>query len=325
MNGLVESLAGFERSLRVLRGLKEVTVQEYSPKVKIFLEWVGANRQKQSPTDIARQDIEAYLEHCFYLGNKNSTRLGKLIAIRNFFKYLVDEEKIEKDISIKIPLPKINKGRVQKYTKEEILKFFSAISPQTEKGVRDIAIFILGAFCGLRISEIINLSLYDIIEKRGKDGTFKGIDIEIIKTKFDANRTIALWKAPAEHIMKWIAIRISQGAAKDSPVIISYRKADNQQDRRITNGGLDKLIKVYATVAGIRKRVVKMHMLRATHTCDLRHIKKYDAFAIAERLGHKNIATTAIYIESWGRISVEHESLAAYWSEFKHLWEDKQN
>ena len=72
-----------------------------------------------------RQDVEAYLEHCFFIGNKNQTRLTKLIALRKFFRYLVYDNIVPEDITARIPRPKVRKGLVQKFTQAEILSLFA--------------------------------------------------------------------------------------------------------------------------------------------------------------------------------------------------------
>ena len=72
--------------------------------------------------------------------------------------------------------------------------------------------------------------------------------------------------------------------------------------------------------ANIRKAKMHPHMFRATHCSDLRHIRGYDLPAIAERIGHKRIDTTDLYIPKRERIHKEYASLAAYWSDFHKVW-----
>ena len=64
---------------------------------KISLE--GAFVFPKDVTLVTRQDIEAYLEHCFYRGNVNQTRFTKLIALQKYFRYLVYDGVIKEDIT----------------------------------------------------------------------------------------------------------------------------------------------------------------------------------------------------------------------------------
>lgn len=313
-------MPGFERHLRVLEGLSPLTVKHYYQDIKKFF-LVVTDRTGRSTRDVGsvtRQDIEEYLEHCFYRGNKNPTRLTKLIALRKFFRYLVYKKIIKEDPTIDIPRPKIRKGIVPKFTKKEILRLFAAIDITTEKGIRDVSILILGAFCGLRIGEIIRLNVNDIID----DG--KTVDINIVDTKHGASRMIEyLWKASSLFIRQWLAIRLDQGAGKDDPFLISFRKGDRSRLRRPTPCGIDRFLKKLAVAAGVVKPSIFMHMLRATHASDLRHIRGEDIFSIADHLGHRNIETTSRYVSARGRKSKEYPSLHLYWKEFAHVWSEQ--
>ncbi|MBO1225027.1 MAG: tyrosine-type recombinase/integrase [Candidatus Scalindua sediminis] len=313
-------IPGFERHMLILQGLSPLTAKHYRSNIKeFFLSVTGRPGQPAGDVgNVIRQDVEDYLEQCFYRGNKNPTRLTKLIALRKFFRYLVYLKIIKEDPTAHIPSLKTRKGIIPKFTKKEILRLFGQIDITTEKGIRDTVILILGVFCGLRIGEILRLNISDIID----DG--KTIDVNIIETKHGANRTIeTLWKAPLLFVRQWLATRLSQGANKEAPFLIAYRKGDRPRLRRPTSAGIDRHIKKLAAAAGIRKADIYMHMLRATHASDLRHIKGHDVFSVADHLGHKNIETTARYVSSRGRKSKEYSSLAAYWREFGHLWDEQ--
>ena len=317
MDEIDQHVTGFKRQMSQQEGLSGTTAASYCAKVKDFFKWLEATNNlfpAGSFVHATRRNVEAYLEHCFKIGNRNQTRLTKLTAIHKFYKYLIYEDIVTEDITVRIPRPKARKGLVQKFTQAEILKLFAVMDINTEKGLRDAVIFILGAFCGLRISEIKNLNMSDIVDDGG------AIDINIVKTKHESSRTVYLWKSPSRYVNQWMAIRISQGAGKDSSLLVSYKRGDNASTLRPTSPGIDRILKRYATIAGIRKPVVTMHMLRATHASDLRYIKGYDVFAISQRLGHEDISTTQRYVPARGRINREYPSLAVYWKEFNHLW-----
>jgi integrase/recombinase XerD len=314
---LGEYISGFERLLRSVEGRSPITIKSYCAKVEEFFGWYRENKSvsQVEMSEIVRQDVEAYLEYCYYRDNKNRTRLTKLIAIQRFSRYLVYEGIIEADFAAGIPRPKIRKGLLPNFTKEEILKLFAVMDPSSEKGLRDINMLILGAFCGLRISEIINLGPYSIDDEEG------AVDINVIG-KFDSRRTVYLWKSPSLFIRQLLTLRMSQGAEKGSPLLVGYRKGDNATTSRLTAPGIDKILKQYAEKAGIKKKVVSMHMLRRRHATDLRYVRGYDPVAIMERMGWENLSTVQIYITTRGRIPKEYPSLAVYWKEFNHLWRE---
>jgi len=348
MNEQLEKyFAGFERHLRILQALSEKSVKSYREKVEEFFRWKknnplnpplvrgtnpllhpsqeGNNPPPISPpvgagSNITRQDVEGYLEWCFYRGNGNSTRFTKLIALQKFFRYLVYDGIIKEDVTAMIPRPRIFKKFVQKFTKNEVLEFFRAIDILTEQGLRDATVFILAAFCGLRVNEIVKLTLNDIVDEEGF------ITVNIPETKHKSSRSVYLWKVPSVLIRKWFTIRMTQGAKADDPLLIQYYKSGRPRDgfEGLSAVSIHKIAKKYAQKAGIRKPRVHVHMFRATHASDLRYIKGYDIAAIAERLGHKDISSTDRYLPSRERIHREYRSLAEYWYEFATIWTKKE-
>jgi site-specific recombinase XerD len=319
IQGLPAYLSGFQRNLRILHGLDPKSISAYTRFVEVFFEWLENNSLSERVEDITRKDLEGYLEWAYYKGNTNATRKTKLGALRRFFTYLVYEGVIKEDLAAMIPRPKIHKKCVQKFCKDEVLKLMSAVDITSEKGIRDICILILAAFCGLRIAEITGITLGDIID----DG--RSLDVAVTG-KFQKTRVVYLWKAPAECIRRLIIIRITQGAKEMDPLFMSYdRKTRKLSGGRLAAGILGTILRRYADKAKIKKPRLNMHMFRATHASDLRAIKGYDIAAIAERLGHSNISTTDRYLPARGRIHRIYPSLSAYWSEFIYLWRDKAN
>lgn len=331
-------LSGFERHLRILQALSDKSIQSYRAKVEEFFNWkknnippvssqeithpVPSGHPSQEGIAFTRQDIEAYLEYCYYKGNGNQTRFTKLIALQKYFRYLVYERIIKEDVTAMIPRPKVSRKFVQKFSKDDVLGFFRVVNITTEKGLRDIVILILAAFCGLRVNEIIELSMNDIID----DG--KSLDINVIDSKHNSNRVVYLWKAPSLFVRQWLSIRLTQGAKAGDPFLVSYWKSGKFRGdgtRRLTSVAIGKIVKRYAKMANIRKARVHIHMFRATHASDLRYIRGYDIAAIAQRLGHKHISSTDRYLPSRERIHREYRSLAEYWQEFTNLWTRKED
>ena len=314
---MLNHLTGFERSLRVLEGLQASSVNAYCQKIKEFHTWLTGNDIPADPVGLTRKEIELYLEWCFYRGNSNQTRHTKLTALAKFFRYLKYEDIIREDVTANIPKPKITKRLMQAFSKDEILRLFSQIDHTTEKGIRDICILILAAFCGFRVSEIYNLNISDIID----DG--KNIDFNVIDSKHGGSRIIYIWKSPGAFIRQYYIIRIGQSAGIHDPFLVSYvwRTA---KGRRLTAGAIEILIKKLALKAGIKRPAIKTHMLRSSHANDLQSIKGYTLPAIQERMGWKDLSTAGRYLVRRERIHRTYNSLYEYWTEFNHIWKNKE-
>lgn len=317
---MLNHLSSFRKHLLQHVGLKEASVNSYTQKVQEFIRWLKGNAYETAPEAVigARKRIEEYLEWCFRQSNSNVTRRTKLIALRRFFTYLIYDEVIPADPSERIPLPRPGKRKVRIFTQDEILRIFQQCDIETEKGLRDVAIFILAAFGGFRTSEICNFKIENIIE----DGDTFYLQVE--DSKFDESRIITnIWKVPQRFITAYANLRInSHGAAPDAPLVISYNKAGRPRGRKLTEGALDQLLKKLAVKAQIRKSRVNMHMFRSTHATDLRKIEGWEVESIAKRLGHMNIQTTAEnYFGDWNPVRKKFSSLALYWKSFNlKLW-----
>lgn len=317
-------LEKFARHLRILRGLSSKTITSYDRKIREFYTLRGPQAPDARDLIFTRSDVEAFLEGCFYRGNTNSTRLTKLIALRRWSHFLVYEGILPQDLTVEIPRPRTVRRLVQILTRAEILKILSVINPSTDKGLRDLVIFILAAFMGLRIGEIVNLNVSDIVEM--DDTAPGGLHLQIINSKHGGSRVVTLWKRPSAFVRGLLTVRAGQRAKAQDPLIVSYTKGGRLTGNRISRDTLIYMLKAYAKQAGI-KRSTHWHMFRASHATTLRSIASYDLPAIAARLGHRNIATTAQnYLADWGRVRKTYPSLAAYWTEFNDsLWthEDK--
>ena len=133
-----------------------------------------------------------------------------------------------------------------------------------------------------------------------------------------------LWKVPSDILRIWYSIRLSHRAKNTDPLFVSYHRGSHLKGRRLTHSVIDTMLKAHAAAAGLRKPKISMHMLRATHASDLRHVLGYDTSAIGQRLGHKSTQTTDRYMPSRERIHRIYPSLAAYWEEFTALWNERK-
>ena len=317
---MLTHLPGFERHMRVLRALSAESVKSYCKKVEEFNAWLEGNDNLKLAPDVTRQDVENYLEWCFYKGNKNNTRFTKLTALQNFFRYLVYNKIIEQDPTTEIPRPKASKKFVQKFTPEEVIKMFACLDVTTEKGLRDVVILIGFAFCGFRMDELITINLNALVD----DG--KRIDIMVRGKQRDGSlsRSVDLWVEPSAYIRAYMLTRLSQGAKGKDALLISYMKGGKPKGKPLTAKAVDDLIKKICHTAGLRKPEIHAHMFRAGHINDLRHIKGYDSWAIAERVGHMNTSTTDGYVAKRERIHKQYNSLREYWNSkgFNKLWKE---
>lgn len=308
-------LEGFGRHYRILQGLQESSIAAYTADLREFVTWRTGNAQNGPISEVSRQEVEQYLEWCYYQGNQDSARATKLIALRNFFRYLVYSGVIAADPTSDIPRLAASREYMQTFNQDEILRMFAACDISAEKGLRDAVILIMGVFTGFRVSEMCKFNL----EQVSDDG--KDIDLIIPKTKRKAGRTVYLWKAPGMLVRVLRDLRLAAGAGTGDPLLVSCKKNGRSRgNRRLTAAAVNRMLQKLAKRSGIRKAEVHNHMLRATHACDLQRVHGYTPQAIMERLGIKNMATLEHYLVRRERIHRTYRSLDELWSGFKRLW-----
>lgn len=316
----------FQKHMLVLKGLTKGSVASYIDVLREFDRWLDDNAYEPPVTLLTREIIEYYLEHCFYQGNSNGTRLTKLTALGQFFKFLQYKRIMPENICDGIPRPKQPKKFVQRFTKDETLRIFRAINIAKEKGLRDVCIVILAVFGGLRNAEICGLTLNDLVDERNQITLHVAASehADRAASKFGKERSVWLWAAPSVFLRAYLTIRLNQGAKGSDPFLVTYKNGGRATKNRITKDAVDDLVKVLAKRAGVRKATKRCHMFRASHIHDLRHIKGFDAAAIAKRVGHSSIATTDRYMPDRDRIHRVYNSLHEYWIEFPKLWTPKE-
>lgn len=325
-------LDGFARDLAVFDGLAATSVKIYRRLVTEFFTWLEGNSNLRPVDQLTRQDVESYLEWCYYpikgvrRGNGNQTRLTKLIALKRYARFLRRQGivPLDRDFTDDIPKPKIRKRFIPMFTQEEHRAMFLAIDPAKEKGLRDIVIFILAGFCGLRAGEISQLRIEHIQDY------VKAMDIsvpdDITKQggRGSSGRTVDLWAVPARDVRRYLTARLTQGARPEDPLLVTYRHK-RPGTRRLADSDIDFVVKLYAARAGLRRTGISSHWFRATHAENCLHVKGFhNPRAIASRLGHASIATTDRYLSNQHRITKIHESFASFYSWYgPGLWEKK--
>ncbi len=230
-------------------------------------------------SDVTTNDIRNYINELHDAKEKDRTVARKIVSIRTFFDYLMREKIIDENPMEKIESPKLQKKLPVTLNEDEI-NLLLDINPKTALEYRNKAILELMFATGMRVSEIINLTINDINLKDDYVRCFgKGKKERIVPI---ATYTTNLLKVYLEEKRPTLL----KGYLTDSVFISSYGKG-------ITRQGLFKIIKKEAKEKGIKKEI-SPHTLRHTFAT-LMLENGADLRSIGELLGHENIKTTQIY------------------------------
>ncbi len=236
----------------------------------------------QEISDIAYVDethINKYIASLKRAELSKQTIARKIIAIKEFHKFLYTEKITDTDAAKFIELPKPSKPLPIVLSKEEIFKMMDSISTDSPLGLRDKAIMETLYASGLRISELVNLKTADLHLRE------KYI---VVIGKGNKERMVPLGD------MAVIALRayLEKGRpylSKKPGTTLFY----NYQGNQISRQSVYKFIVKLAKDNGITKEI-SPHTIRhsfATHLLE----GGTDLRVVQELLGHEDISTTQIY------------------------------
>ena len=230
---------------------------------------------------IKENDIVSYLEYL-----KNEKKLSArsierhLTTIRGLFKYLVKMEIIKYDITKNIDNLKIGKHLPMTLTIDEVNKLMN-IPLDNPFNYRTKAMLEVMYGSGLRVSELVNLTLNDIDLYN---------DTILVHGKGSKERIVPLGDYAKEYLTKYLEVRNALIKRKNGNPDKLFL---NNHGKPITRNGFNFLLNKLLKEKGIEKEVTP-HTLRhsfATHMLD----NGADLRTIQELLGHSDIVTTRIY------------------------------
>lgn len=243
-------------------------------------------------------DIESFLNYTNafkyygkYLTNGERGKSRKLSAIRSLFKYFYNKDKLSKNITTKISMPKIHDKNIVRLEIDEVSNLLNSVeSPisfsEMQKGfhihtkLRDIAILTTLLGTGIRVSECVGLNISDV--------DFNINAFKIIRK--GGNQVILYFPNEVEIALKnYLNERKNNGTLTEESDALFL----SLQKKRISVRAVEILVKKYSNIIAPLKKITP-HKLRSTFGTNL-YNETEDIYVVAEILGHKNINTTKKY------------------------------
>ncbi|SMB95211.1 Site-specific recombinase XerD [Desulfonispora thiosulfatigenes DSM 11270] len=238
-------------------------------------------------TSVTWNDVQRFMS--FYVGvlkNNERSQKRKLVSIRRFFDYLLFTNKIAAtpigDIDIRTP-----KKQPISLTENQIITIIEPILKSYEGKFkeRDKAIIILFLELGLRLSELVSINLEDIEN-----------DAILIKGKGKKERILPLNETCISAINTYLKVR-----PKSYEIKTGHRQALflSRLKQRISTRGVQLIIDKLFLLANLNneERKFTTHKLRHSFATILAD-KGVSIHDIQDFLGHENLATTSIYVNS---------------------------
>jgi integrase/recombinase XerD len=224
------------------------------------------------------------LQYVHELGMSAYSQARILSGVKAFYRYLLDEELIEKDPTALLEGPRLGRKLPDTLSYQEIVQLLDAIDLSTPEGARNRAIIEVLYSSGLRVSELVNLTINNVYFDLGFLRVIgKGNKERLVPIGSDAMKYTALY------IQEVRGVHPHKPPRKDSESIVFL----NRNGGKLTRVMIFTIIKNLAATIGLKK-TVSPHTFRhsfATHLVE----GGADLRAVQEMLGHESITTTEIY------------------------------
>ena len=302
MASLKELKTKFLEYIEIEKGRSIRTVENYDHYLTVFIKQTKISDPKDI-TDSKIRDFRIWLNRQSTGKNratgetmKKKTQNYYLIALRSFLKFLT-RRNITSLPSDHIELAKVGERQIDIISIEELKRLLDAPNKEKdpERRARDKAILEMLFSTGLRVAELCSLKNdldlhLDEFSIRGKGGKVRVVFLSD-EAKKAVREYLALRKDMSDAL--FVKIEDEKFKAKVPKSKNGNVREDGTQEEGLTRRSVERVVKRYATIAGISKRVTP-HVIRHVFATDLLS-NGADIRSVQAMLGHANIGTTQIY------------------------------
>ena len=275
---LPENINQFLQHLWLEKGLSENTRSAYQRDLLQFHHFL--NEQNSCLENASRESLSDYLAWRHEKNYRPSSTARTISSLRGFYRYLVREGLVTSDITDNIEMPRQGRPLPKTLTEKDVESLLLAPDTDTPLGLRDRCMLEVLYACGLRVSELVNLTIDRVNLRQG---------IVRVEGKGSKERLAPM----GEEALGWLLDYLRDARPVllneiESPVLFPGRHGNP-----MTRQTFWHRIKLHALTAGIQADV-SPHVLRhafATHLIN----HGADLRVVQLLLGHSDLSTTQIY------------------------------
>lgn len=266
--------------LTVELGLSANTWQAYERDLRLFCKTLGF-KNSDALVNVSREQITGYMTQLKEKGLAAATIARKLAAIKAFYRFMTAEGYMDANPAevVEAGTKGIKLPRV--LSEDEVVRLLNQPDITTAEGFRDRTMLEVLYATGMRVSELINLTLERV------DLNMKYI---IAFGKGSKERIVPLGSVAAEFLQQYlekVRPKLTHAGRNTNIVFLAFG------GHELTRQRFWQIIRAYGRKANINKALTP-HILRhsfATHLLD----NGADLRSVQELLGHSDISTTQIY------------------------------
>lgn len=286
-----DAIERFCDALWLQEGLSANTLDAYRRDLEGLSRWLSG--RKGALLSASRADLQKYLSQC--VSKKKVRTTARLISsLRRFYGHFVREDKIKTDPTALIDSPKLGRSLPQSLSEEQVEKLLESPDVTKPLGLRDRAMLETLYATGLRVSELVGLTLSQVSLTQG---------VVRVLGKGDKERLVPL----GEEAVSWISRYLAEGRSKLAKSRSTDALFTTARGGPMTRQAFWHNLKTHTRAAGIDVKKLSPHTLRhafATHL--LNH--GADLRVVQMLLGHADLSTTQIYTHvAQARLKTLHE------------------
>lgn len=278
----LENLADeFLTHLRVNQNYSQHTLESYGLDLQQFFGFLK-ERGLMGIEAVNHLEIRSFLAKLKNEERSRATIARKLSCLRSFFKYLARQGYLDHNPLLTVATPKREKRLPQFFYQDELNQLLALPDRHTPLGTRDAAILELLYSSGLRLNEIVTLTLIDLDLSRGYVRVFgKGAKERVVPVGGAAQRALRRYLTEARPVL----LSGSQTPVKN--VFLNYRGT------RLSGRSIQRIFAKYLQQLALNRKM-SPHTLRHTFATHLLE-NGADLRVVQELLGHVDLSSTQIY------------------------------
>ena len=239
-------IKGFHAYMRLELGLSSHSIEAYLRDIKKLVHYLQLEEEPKKAHEIEAKDLRDFIWHLNDLGLGARSQARLISAIKTFYRYLSLENLVQQNPAEILDGPKLNRKIPEVLSFTEIQRMLACIDLSTNHGVRNRAMLETLYACGLRVSELIELKLSNIL-----------LDVGFIKVigKGNKERIVPIGEEAIKHIRLYIE------GVRRSMMNIQPGHEDflflNRRGKKLTRVYVFMVVKDLAKEAGIEKMTKK--------------------------------------------------------------------
>lgn len=216
----------------------ENTVYAYVTDVNLYVKYLNSKEINIDETD--NVSVLGYIQHLLSQGKSERSINRIVISLRSFYNYLKDQEVVREIPKIYYKNTTTTRKLPEILTIEEVDRIIKIVDKDSNKGIRDNALLELMYATGMKVSEIINIKVYDV-----------NLELSFVKCLDNKNfeRLIPIGRSAVEALKGYFSIRDRVACAGVENLFV------NLNGNQLTRQGVWRIVKEYSHKAGIKKDV----------------------------------------------------------------------